>query len=142
MCPLYPHKLPGDILADLVETTPGNEGKWFAAAKNAQLYDEAIALATRTPCDPKTLTRAARDHAEKEPSFAIEAGLLALRWLVEGCGFDITGVDVWAAYGATIKAAEQKGRVAEVKERIRAIVASESGRERFVTKVLGRTLGL
>lgn len=142
VCKKYPHKLPGDILADLVETTPGNEGKWFAAAKNAQLYDKAIALATRTPCDPKTLTRAARDHAEKEPSFAIEAGLLALRWLVEGYGFDITGVDVWAAYGATIKAAEQKGRVAEVKERIRAIVVSESGRERFVTKVLGRTLGL
>jgi hypothetical protein len=36
--------LPGAILADLVETTPGEEGKWFAAAKDAGLYEEALAL--------------------------------------------------------------------------------------------------
>ena len=71
-----------DILADLVKTTPGDEGKWFAAAKDAGLYGEALALAARTPCDPRTLTRAARDLAEAQPAFAIEAGLLALCWLV------------------------------------------------------------
>ena len=31
----YPHKSAADILADLVKTTPGEEGKWFAAAKDA-----------------------------------------------------------------------------------------------------------
>ena len=60
----YPNKAPREILADLVKTTPGDEGKWFAAAKEAGLYDEALALASRTPCDPRTLTRAARDLAE------------------------------------------------------------------------------
>ena len=35
------------------------------------------ALANRTPCDPKTLTRAARDFAEKNPAFAVGAGLAA-----------------------------------------------------------------
>ncbi|MEO7134357.1 MAG: hypothetical protein ABI024_09055 [Vicinamibacterales bacterium] len=58
-----------------------------AAAKDARLFDEAIALANRTPCDPKTLTRAARDFAETKPEFAIEAGLAALRWLVNGYGY-------------------------------------------------------
>ena len=60
------------------------EGKWFAAAKDAKLFDEAIALANATPCDPKTLTRAARDFAQTNPAFAVEAGLAALRWLVRG----------------------------------------------------------
>src|SRR5665213_2924155 len=47
----YPHKPAGEILADLVKTTPGDEGKWFAAAKDVGLYDDALALASRTPCD-------------------------------------------------------------------------------------------
>ena len=45
---------------------------------------------------PKTLTRAARDFADERPEFAVEAGLAALRWLVEGYGYEITGADVWA----------------------------------------------
>jgi hypothetical protein len=78
----YPHKKPAEILEDLVAHTPGEEGKWFAAAKDAKLFDEAIALANRTPCSPQTLTRAARDFEEKRPEFAIEAGMAALRWLL------------------------------------------------------------
>src|SRR4029078_6492406 len=57
----YPTEAPAKILEDLVASTPGQEGKWFAAAKDAGLYDKAIALAQRTPCDLRTLTRAARD---------------------------------------------------------------------------------
>ena len=64
---------------------------WFAAAKEAGLYDEALALARRAPCDPKTLTRAARDLADQHPAFALDAGLLALHWLVQGYGYEITG---------------------------------------------------
>lgn len=30
----YPHKTAADILHDLVEITPGEEGKWFASAKS------------------------------------------------------------------------------------------------------------
>ena len=60
----YPNKTKAEVLADLVEHTPGHEGKWFAAAKSAKLFDEAIALANQTPCSPQTLTRAARDFEE------------------------------------------------------------------------------
>jgi hypothetical protein len=104
----YPNKKPADVFKDLVASTPGKEGKWFAAAKSAGLYDEAIELADRIPCDPKTLTRSARNMAETEPRFAVEAGVAALRWLVEGYGYEITGVDVWAAHDYTMKAADDR----------------------------------
>jgi hypothetical protein len=74
------------LLGDLVATTPGDEGKWFATAKEVGLFDEAIRLANQTPCDPTTLTHAARDFAAVRPEFAVEAGLAALHWLVEGYG--------------------------------------------------------
>lgn len=136
----YPHKPASEILTDLVETTPGLEGKWFAAAKEAGLYAEALALASRTPCDPKTLARAARDFGEKEPAFAIGAGLLALHWLAQGYGYEITAADVWVAYRATMAAAEHRGASADVKEQIRELIAEHEGG--FVAKVLGRELGV
>ena len=45
----YPHKAAADLLRDLVAASPGEEGKWFAAAKSAGLYREAIELATSSP---------------------------------------------------------------------------------------------
>ena len=138
----YSHKKSAEILADLVELTPGEEGKWFAAAKDAKFFDEAIELANRSPCSPQTLTRAARDFTEKNAAFAIEAGMAALHWLVEGYGYDITGLDVHSAYSFTMKAAENAGRADETHKRIRNLVAEETFGERFVTKILGRYLAL
>jgi hypothetical protein len=138
----YPHRSASDILADLVETTPGDEGKWFAAAKEAGLFKEALELAERTPCDPKTLTRAARDYAEDQPAFALGAGLLALHWLVQGYGYEITGADVWAAYSSTMKVAEHMGKSDPVREEIRKMAASVQAGGNFVSHVLGRELGL
>lgn len=57
----YPGKPRADILQDLVASQPGQEGKWFAAAKDAGLYEMAIELANRNPSDRRTLIRAARD---------------------------------------------------------------------------------
>ena len=119
----YPTQVPAKILDDLVASTPGQEGKWFAAAKDAGLYDEAIALAQRTPCDPRTLTRAARDFAATQPRFAVEAGLAALRWITAGYGYEITGVDVLAACASTLAAARNGGWIDEIEGRIRALIA-------------------
>jgi len=138
----YPQKRPEELLGDLVASAPGDEGKWFATAKEVGLFDEAIRLANRAPSDPKTLTRAARDFADERPEFAVEVGLAAVRWLVEGYGYEITGADVWAAYANTMKAAAKAGLAGEVRDRIRTLVASETYGERFVTRILGRELGL
>lgn len=94
------------------------------------------------PCSPQTLTRAARDFEEKRPEFAIEAGLAAIHWLVEGYGYEITWLDVLNAYSHTMKTAEHAGCADETHERIHDLVALESFGERFVTKVLGRQLEL
>jgi hypothetical protein len=138
----YPNKNPREILNDLAANSHGEEGKWFAAAKSAGFYPEALELANRSPCDPKTLTRAARDMAESESLFAIEAGMTALKWLVAGYGYDVTSDDVRSAYTNTMKAAETARCGPETFERIRTLVAGEVYGERFVTKILGLTLGL
>jgi hypothetical protein len=138
----YPQKRPPEILDDLVELSPGEEGKWFAAAKSEKLFDEAIVLANRTPCSPQTLTRAARDFAEENPTFALESGMAALRWLVEGYGYEITSLHVLDAYSLTMQAAEHAGRAEETKERIRKLVATETFGDCFVTRILGPRLEL
>lgn len=135
----YPHKAPEQILDDLVKTTPGEAGKWFATAKTLGLYDAAIRLARTSPCDPKTLARAARDHAEDQPAFAVKAGCAAISWLVEGYGYEIVSGDVWMAYEATMKAAERLGRAEETKAMIRFLVDGRAGHS-FVTRILERAL--
>lgn len=138
----YPSKDPRTILSDLVATTPGEEGKWFAAAKSAGQLEAALDLAGRSPCDPRTLTRAARDFAEQRPDFAVGAGLLALRWLSRGYGYEVTSADVWQAYRATLAAAEREGDAEQVTVRIREMVRAESSDNGFVRQILGRTLDL
>jgi hypothetical protein len=137
----YPHKDARQLLADLVRTTAGNEAKWFAAAKEAGLFDEALDLAGRSPCDPKTLARAARDFAEKQPAFARGAGLLSLQWLVAGYGYEVTSADVWAAYTHTMKAAANAGNAAQTLERVKQLVGNE-GPGGFVWQVLGSELSV
>ena len=137
----YPHKDVRQLLADLAGTTAGDEAKWFAAAKEAGLFEEALDLASRSPCDPKTLARAARDFAEKRPAFALGAGLLSLQWLVAGYGYEVTSADVWAAYTHTMKAAANAGNAAQTLERVKQLVGNE-GPGGFVSQVLGRELGV
>jgi hypothetical protein len=119
----YPNKNPRDILSDLAASSPGEEGKWFAAAKSAGFYPEALELANRSPCDPKTLTRAVRDMAETVALFAIEVGITAFKWLVAGYGYEVTGDDVRSVYSHTMKAAEVAQLKTETFERICTLVA-------------------
>lgn len=138
----YPHKRPAEILADLAATTPGSAGKWFAAAKEAGLYDEALALAAGTPTDPLVLSRAARDYAETRPAFAVEAGLRALRWLAAGYGYEITWVDVVNAYDHTMKAAERLGAAEETRQRIRQLLLDGSPVSPLVRRQIGPKVGM
>lgn len=126
ICDRYPDLPPRQVLGDLVAASPGQEGKWFAAAKDLGLYDEALALASESPCDPKTLARAARDFEEKQPEFALGAALLALEWLAKGYGYEVTGADVWLAYSKAMATAERLGRRAEVEQRLRELVRADA----------------
>lgn len=136
----YPHKKAGEILADLVASSPGNEGKWFAAAKSAGLYTEAIALANQSPCDPKTLTRAARDLKNSAPAFAVEAGMAALRWLAVGYGYEVTGFDVREACVMTMMAATNAGCVEQIIPRLRELMKNDASANHLVSRIIGTEL--
>jgi hypothetical protein len=137
----YPNKQPDEILRDLVSSTPGAEGKWFAAAKDAGLFALAVELITRSPTDPRTLTCAARDYAEEHPAFALAAGLAALRWISLGYGYEITGGDVLDAYTAVTQAAVNAGvPTQQVIEQIREMIASTQPGNSLMTAILARHL--
>ncbi|MEZ5727418.1 MAG: hypothetical protein R3E48_04980 [Burkholderiaceae bacterium] len=136
----YPHKQPDAILADLVAHTPGEEGKWFAAAKDAGQFETAAALALRSPCAPQTLARAARDFAQERPGFAIDAGFAALHWLLQGYGYEVTSTDVLEAYEHTMTAAANAGRSDEMQERVGALLAGSGRQAEFVREVLALRL--
>ena len=137
----YPNKQPEEILRDLIASTPGAEGKWFAAAKDAGLFDVAIELVTRSPTDPRTLTRAARDYAEKQPDFALAAGLAALHWISRGHGYEISGGDVLDAYSAVNQAAVGAGVPAQrINEQILAMTAGAQPGNSLMRTILARNL--
>lgn len=137
----YPGIPKETILRDLVASQPGQEGKWFAAAKDSGFFELAIELANRSPADPRTLIRAARDFAVKQPAFAMAAGMTALIGIMRGYGYDITGVDVLDAYAATIDAACAMG-VGEgtAKADMRALIASNRTGGEFVQRILAHHL--
>ena len=137
----YPGKSKEAILRDLVASQRGQEGKWFAAAKDAGLFELAIELANRSPSDPRTLIRAAKDFAVGQPDFALAAGMTALRGIANGWGYDITGINVLDAYTAAMSAAGAAGaNEAVVTADVRAIIAASRGGGEFVGRVLGRQL--
>ncbi|GGE65521.1 hypothetical protein [Massilia psychrophila] len=137
----YPGRPRETILRDLVASQPGQEGKWFAAAKDAGFFELAIELANSSPSDPRTLIRAARDFALERPEFALAAGMTGLRGIANGWGYDITGVDVLDAYAAVMAAASAGGvDKARVKSRVRELIAASGTGGDFVLKVLARQL--
>lgn len=128
-------------MRDLVASQPGHEGKWFAAAKDAGLFELAVELANRSPADPRTLIRAARGYAVERPEFALLAGMTALRGIANGWGFEIDGVDVLDAYAAVMAAAGAASvNEAEVKADVRELIAASGTGGDFVLRVLTQQL--
>jgi len=139
----YPGKAAVDILDDLVKSQPGSEGKWFAAAKDAGMFDEALELARCSPTDPRTLSRASRDFAIERPIFALNAGLFALHWISVGHGYDITGVDVLDTYDAVMQSANAAGMDMQgVKSHIRKMIDASPIYGKLLHQTLARQLAI
>ena len=137
----YPNMPKETILCDLVASQPGQEGKWFAAAKDAGFFELAIELANRSPSDPRTLIRAAKEYAVERPEFALAAGMTALRGIANGWGYEIAGIDVLDAYAAMMTAAGAAGvDESAVKADVRTLVAASPSGGEFVARMLGRQL--
>ncbi|WP_219136386.1 hypothetical protein [Janthinobacterium sp. UMAB-60] len=139
----YPGIPKKTILRDLVASQPGQEGKWFAAAKDAGLFELSIELANRSQTDPRTLIRAARDFAVKQPAFSMAASMTALTGIMRGYGYDITGIDVLDAYATVMLAAGAMGMdEATVKENVRAAITASGVGSLFVQRVLAHQLAM
>jgi len=136
----YPQIAPKVILGDLVDRNPGDEGKWFAAAKSAGLLAEAAELARTSPCDPRTLTRAARDFAASEPDFACSVGLAALQWALRGYGYELTAQDAVDALRHTMEAARHNGTEADTVRSIQLLVDQHPTADRAIVALLRRRL--
>jgi tetratricopeptide (TPR) repeat protein len=136
----YPSKDKAAILADLVASIPGEEGRWFATARAIGLLDPALELARRAPCEPKTLNRAARDHREKDPHFALEAALLSLKWLSQGYGYEVSTLDAHEALGYVLSTSAALELTEQTRARLRAIVAPHSKCDPTVRELVTRAL--
>ncbi len=132
----YPHKDPAEVLMDLIGSTPGQEGKWFATARKLGFRDLALRLASKSPCDPHTLNRAARDTSKDDPEFAVGVSLASLHWLCQGYGYEITGLDVLGPYRLAIQGAEQISKLDEVRQQIREMVIGKDQGCKFVQDIL------
>ena len=132
----YPGIAPARILTDLIASSPGTEGKWFATAKTIKQYDLALALAQRAAVDPNTLIRAARDHLKSQPDFAVKVALYALQWMARGAGYEITGSDVRAARDHALEAARELGQEAWARAQIAVGVAGDTNSAAWVRQQL------
>ncbi|MBS0304730.1 MAG: hypothetical protein JSR43_05035 [Proteobacteria bacterium] len=137
----YPELAPDKLLGHLIASTPGEPGKWFATAKTLKLFDRATQLAWASPCDPKTLTRAARDHLSKQPDFAMQAALAALHWMSMGHGYELTGFDAHEAHRLAIEAARNAELSAQAQAAIEQVLAADRPRSAWLRGALGIASG-
>jgi hypothetical protein len=134
----YPELAPDKLLGHLIASTPSEPGKWFATAKTLKLFERATQLAWASPCDPKTLTRAARDHLTKQSDFAMQAALAALHWMSMGHGFELTGLDAQEAHRLAIEAAANAQQTEQAQAGIEQVLAHD----RPMTAWMRRSLGV
>ncbi len=133
----YPELAPDKLLGHLIASTPGEPGKWFATAKTLKLFDRATQLAWASPCDPKTLTRAARDNLVKQPAFAMQCALAALHWMSMGHGYELTGFDAHEAHRLAIDAAANARQSAQAQASIEQVLAADRPMSAWLRRALG-----
>ena len=133
----YPELAPDRLLGHLIASTPREPGKWFATAKTLKLFDRATQLAWASPCDPKTLARAARDHLVRQPEFAMQSALAALHWMSMGHGYELTGLDVHEAHRLASDAAKATGQIDKALATIEEVLASDRPMSAWMRQSLG-----
>lgn len=133
----YPQLQAAKLLKHLIASTPDEPGKWFATAKTLKLFEEAMQLAWASPCEPTTLTRAARDHLVKHPQFSLQCALAALHWMSLGHGYELTGIDVAQAYRLAVQAAQATEQVELVNRQIAQCLMPERPMANWMRQCLG-----
>lgn len=125
------------MLDDLIASSPGEEGKWFATAKDLGRLGLAIDLARRSPCDPTTLVRAARNFLKTNPAFAFDAARAALHWISLGHGYEVTPTDLLEAQELLTEAARMQGRGEQADALVQQLINSSGPAAKWMQSVLG-----
>lgn len=133
----YPELAKDKLLDHLIDSTPNDPGKWFATAKTLKLFDQATRLAWASPCDPKTLNRAARDHLKTQPEFAMQCALAALHWMSLGYGYELTELDVRDAHRFASEAASAIQRTDPALTAINQVLAPDRPMASWIKNALG-----
>ena len=105
----YPERDARALLQDLI-ALHGRKGKWFAAAKTAGHLDIALDCAADHEAAPATLIRAARDFTARDPAFAADVALHAIRHLLTGRGYEATPLDIDTAVDHLMAASRRVDR--------------------------------
>lgn len=132
----YPEIDPDRLLTDLIATTPGEDGKWFVTAKTLERFDLAMQLAWRSPCDPQTLIRVARDNVAKNPAIAAEVAVAAVHWICQGSGHELTSLDVLTVYRLATEAGQALGQSERVALRIQTMLEPTTHEVRLAREVV------
>jgi hypothetical protein len=122
----YPGRDPKEILLDLA-TSSDEPGRWFAAAKDAGFLDLALQFANEGRTDPRTLSRASRDLLQKDARFSLQVGRLAVQRILEGYGYELTGVDVIDVYNHFMAAALTLGVASQARADVLALASKQPG---------------
>ncbi len=117
----YPYRPAREVLGDLI-AAHGQPGKWFAAAKAAGALDVALACAAAGDADPRTLIRAARDFAAREPRFAAQVALQAVDRILADGGFQSDAADATAAVTHLLAAARRIGAESWANEAVARLI--------------------
>lgn len=123
---------PQRILTDLINADPGNERRYFAAARKIGMIELAIAIAEKYDVEPKTLTTASKEYVEKDPELSLRFGLLALQRYADGYGYEPELTDVLKCHEMVCLAAIHANKVDNVAEKVRVLAENDTSKGRLV----------
>ncbi len=127
---------PQRILSDLLDADPGNERRYFAAARKIGMVELAIELAEKFDVEPKTITTACKDYLEKDSELSLKFGMLALQKYTDGFGYEPEFGDIQKCHDLVCMAAERAGKKDETARNIEEMVRNDKSVRKLVTSVV------
>lgn len=139
ICRRYPKRQPEQILRDLISSSAGTEGQWFAAAVDLKLFDVALECARTGPCNPSTMGRAV---AKLPPEPAHELALLTVRAYLQGWAYEVTYLEFSQAVEEALARARAVSSEGTSLARLEEWAGADSTLRLWLTEILARRAGV
>jgi hypothetical protein len=132
----YPDISPERILNDLIDADPGNERRYFAAARKIGMVSLALEIAEKHNVEPKTLTTACKDYLEKDVELSLRFGCMALQRYADGYGYEPELPDIRRCYEFVCMAAERAGKRDEINRKLQQMAMNDKSKRKMVASVV------